>query len=64
MLIMKRKSKPPKPTLNEAAREYFRMMGAIGGYKRASNMKADERKASALKAITARWNKAKRERFN
>lgn len=42
-------------------REYFRNQGRIGGKRRARNLTAAERRASARKAVQARWAKWKRE---
>jgi hypothetical protein len=50
----------PQP---EAVREYFVKMGRkggkIGGKKRAANQTAEERSATARKAVQARWAKAR-----
>jgi hypothetical protein len=47
-------------------REYFSKLGKKGGKKggpaRAARMTAEERSASARKAVQARWEKAKAER--
>lgn len=41
------------------AREYLARIGRKGGQARAKNMTAAARKASARKAIAARWAKAR-----
>jgi hypothetical protein len=40
--------------------EYFRTMGKKGGKARAQKLSAERRKEIALKAIRARWAKAKK----
>jgi len=47
----------------ETASQYLARIGAKGGKARAQKMSAAERKASAQKAIEARWAK-ERERVN
>jgi hypothetical protein len=55
-----------RKTLPPEFREYFSKLGKKGGKKggpaRAAKMTPQERSASALKAVQARWVKAKAER--
>jgi hypothetical protein len=46
-----------KERLPEAALEFFRKKGRIGGRRRAANLSAEERSAQARKAVQARWAK-------
>jgi hypothetical protein len=41
--------------LPEAALEFFRKQGRIGGRKRAANLTPEERSEQARKAVQARW---------
>jgi len=43
--------------LPEAALEFFRKQGRIGGRRRAANLTAEERSEQARKAVQARWAK-------
>jgi hypothetical protein len=43
--------------LPEAALEFFRKMGRIGGRRRAENLTAEQRSEQARKAVQARWAK-------
>jgi hypothetical protein len=43
--------------LPEAALEFFREQGHIGGTRRAANLTAEERSGQARKAVQARWAK-------
>ena len=43
--------------LPEAALEFFRKKGRIGGQRRAANMTAEQRSEQARKAVQARWAK-------
>jgi hypothetical protein len=43
--------------LPEAALQFFRKKGQIGGRKRAANLSAQERSEQARKAVQARWAK-------
>jgi hypothetical protein len=43
--------------LPEAALEFFRKKGSIGGRRRAKNMTAEQRSEQARKAVQARWVK-------
>ena len=43
--------------LPEAALEFFRRKGRIGGKRRAANLTAEERSEQARKAVQARWAK-------
>jgi hypothetical protein len=43
--------------LPEAAIEFFRKKGRIGGRTRAANLTAEERSEQARKAVQARWAK-------
>jgi hypothetical protein len=43
--------------LPEAALEFFRKQGRIGGRRRAENLTAEERSVQARKAVQARWAK-------
>ncbi len=45
--------------LPEAALEFFRKQGHIGGTRRAERMSPEERSEQARKAVQARWAKAK-----
>ncbi len=47
--------------LPEAALEFFRKQGKIGGKKRAANLTAEERSEQARKAVQARWAKQLKE---
>jgi len=47
--------------LPEAALEFFRKQGRIGGRKRAANLTAEERSEQARKAVNARWAKQVKE---
>jgi hypothetical protein len=49
---MKRADKLP-----EAALEFFRKKGRIGGLRRAANLTAEERSEQARNAVQARWAK-------
>ncbi len=49
-----------KKQKNEAAVALGRLGGLKGGKARAAKMTAEERKASARKAVLARWAKAKK----
>jgi hypothetical protein len=46
-----------KEKLPEAALEFFRKKGRIGGRRRAANLSAEERSEQARKAVQARWAK-------
>jgi len=46
--------------LPEAALEYFREQGHIGGKTRAKRLSAEERSEQARKAVQARWAKSKK----
>jgi hypothetical protein len=46
--------------LPEAALEFFRKQGHIGGTRRAERMSPEERSEQARKAVQARWAKAKK----
>lgn len=46
-----------KDELPEAALEFFRKKGRIGGRRRAANLSAEERSEQARKAVQARWAK-------
>lgn len=50
--------------LPEAALEYFRKQGHIGGKTRAERLSAEERSEQARKAVQARWAKAKSSKKN
>jgi len=43
--------------LPEAALEFFRKKGHIGGRRRAANLTAEQRSEQARKAVQARWAK-------
>jgi len=43
--------------LPEAALEFFRKQGHIGGTRRAANLSPEERSEQARKAVQARWAK-------
>jgi hypothetical protein len=43
--------------LPEAALEFFRNKGRIGGNRRAANLTAEQRSEQARKAVQARWAK-------
>jgi hypothetical protein len=43
--------------LPEAALEFFREKGRIGGTQRAANLTAEQRSEQARKAVQARWAK-------
>jgi hypothetical protein len=43
--------------LPEAALEFFRKKGRIGGRRRAENLTAEQRSDQARKAVQARWAK-------
>ena len=43
--------------LPEAALEFFRKQGRIGGTRRAANLSPEERSEQARKAVQARWAK-------
>jgi hypothetical protein len=43
--------------LPEAALEFFRKQGHIGGTRRAANLAPEERSEQARKAVQARWAK-------
>jgi hypothetical protein len=43
--------------LPEAALEFFRKKGQIGGRRRAANMSPEERSEQARKAVQARWER-------
>jgi hypothetical protein len=45
--------------LSEAALEFFRKQGHIGGTRRAANLTAEQRSDQARKAVQARWAKRK-----
>ena len=47
--------------LPEAALEFFRKQGRIGGAKRAANLTAEQRSDQARKAVQARWAKKLKE---
>ena len=47
--------------LPEAALEFFRKQGRIGGRRRAANLTAEERSEQARKAVQARWSKQVKE---
>lgn len=47
--------------LPEAALEFFRKQGRIGGRKRAANLTPEERSEQAQKAVNARWAKRVKE---
>jgi len=49
-----------RDTLPEAALEYFRKQGHIGGKTRAERLTAEERSEQARKAVQARWAKTKK----
>jgi hypothetical protein len=46
-----------KEKLPEAALEFFRKKGRIGGRRRAANLSPEERSEQARKAVQARWAK-------
>jgi len=46
-----------KQKLPEAALEFFRKKGQIGGRKRAANLSPEERSEQARRAVQARWAK-------
>ena len=46
-----------KEKLPEAALEFFRKKGRIGGRRRAANLSSEERSEQARKAVQARWAK-------
>lgn len=46
-----------KDKLPEAALEFFRRKGRIGGRNRAANLSSEERSDQARKAVQARWAK-------
>jgi hypothetical protein len=43
--------------LPEAALEFFRKKGRLGGRRRAANLTSEERSEQARKAVQARWAK-------
>jgi hypothetical protein len=43
--------------LPEAALEFFRQKGRIGGQRRAANLTAEQRSEQARKAVQVRWAK-------
>lgn len=43
--------------LSEAALEFFRQKGRIGGTRHAANLTAEQRSEQARKAVQARWAK-------
>jgi hypothetical protein len=47
--------------LPEAALEFFRKQGHIGGTRRAERMSPEERSDQARKAVQARWAKTKKQ---
>jgi hypothetical protein len=49
---MKKRNKLP-----EAALEFFREQGRIGGTRRAANLTPEQRSEQARKAVQARWAK-------
>jgi len=49
---MKKKNKLP-----EAALEFFRNQGRVGGLQRAANLTSEQRSEHARKAVQARWAK-------
>jgi hypothetical protein len=49
-----------KDKLPEAALEFFRKQGHIGGTTRAERMSPEERSEQARKAVQARWAKTKK----
>jgi len=53
-------AKQPKKKKNPAAVALGRLGGLRGGKARAAKLSAKERSESARKAVTARWNKAKK----
>jgi len=46
-----------KSKLPEAALEFFRKKGRIGGKKRAANLSPEQRSEQARRAVQARWAK-------
>jgi hypothetical protein len=46
-----------KEKLPQAALEFFRKKGQIGGRRRAANLSPEERSEQARKAVQARWAK-------
>jgi hypothetical protein len=46
-----------KEKLPEAALEFFRKKGRIGGRQRAANLSAEQRSEQARRAVQARWAK-------
>jgi hypothetical protein len=46
--------------LPDEIRDYFRKQGAVGGKTRAANLSPEERRKGALKAVQARWAKARK----
>jgi len=46
-----------KEKLPEAALEFFRKKGQIGGRRRAANLSPEQRSEQARKAVQARWAK-------
>jgi hypothetical protein len=57
-------AKPTKTELDAALREYMRRIAlkgaSMGGKARAKKLTAEQRSASARKAVRARWAKTKR----
>jgi len=47
----------PQNKLPEAALEFFRKKGRIGGKRRAANLTGEQRSEQARKAVQARWAK-------